>query len=91
MFMESLGPNSKCFDSELRVNWKRNSTTFPPLRIGACYEVCVCVCVCVSVCYIACTYIVCTCKLIYISLHILAFTHHPLLGIFINIDGVLSR
>ena len=60
VFMETVGPTSKCVDFEIMTNWEYNSTTIPPIYGGACYEVfvcmhtcghvCVCVCVCVFVC-----------------------------------------
>ena len=67
MFIESVGPNSKCVDFEIRTNWEFNSTTIPPIYGGACYKVCVCVCararvcvcVCVRVCMHACMHIRC--------------------------------
>ena len=63
MFIESVGPNSKCVDFEIRTNWEFNSTTISPIYGGACYEVCarVCVyvCVCVRACVHACMHIRC--------------------------------
>ena len=60
MFLESVGPNSKCVDFEIRTNWVINNRTFLPIRGGACYEVRVCinvrvyVCACVRMCVRAC-------------------------------------
>ena len=59
MFMETVGPTSKCVDFKIMANWEYNSTTIPPIYGGACYVVCVCVCVhvCVRACMCVC---VCT-------------------------------
>ena len=59
MFLESIGPNSKCVDFEILTDWEFNSTTIPPIYGGACYKVCVCVRVCVCEC--ACVRVVCVC------------------------------
>ena len=61
MFMETVGPTSKCVDFEIMTNWEYDSTTIPPIFGGACYEVCVCgVCVCgVSVCVLCMRVFVC--------------------------------
>ena len=50
VFMETVGPTSKCVDFEIMTNWEYNSTSIPPIYGGACYEVCVRVCVCTSSC-----------------------------------------
>ena len=49
MFMETVGPTSKCVDFKIMTNWEYNSTTIPPIYGGACYVVCVYVCVCMCV------------------------------------------
>ena len=58
MFMETVGPTSKCVDFEIMTNWEYNSTTIPPIYGGACYEVCMRAFVCVRACVRAC---VCVC------------------------------
>ena len=33
VFMETVGPTSKCVDFEIMTNWEYNSTTIPPILV----------------------------------------------------------
>ena len=60
VFMETVGPNSKCVDFEIMTDWEYNGTTISPIHGGGCYEVggCECsACACLRICLSACMYV----------------------------------
>ena len=50
VFMETVGPNSKCVDFEIMTDWEYNGTNISSIYGGACYEVGDCMCISVHVC-----------------------------------------